>query len=756
MLFLLLLCSCSTTRKLGEGEVLYTGLDKITIEEPAGVKLTDGAHKAVDEPLAVKPNNALFSPYVRSPLPIGLWVYNNWQPKREKGFFYWIYQKLVKEPILISTVQPEVRAGVAADILQNQGYFGSTVRSEVVPDRRNPKKARVSYHLQVGEPYSYREIGFPTGQTPIVSQIDSLKANSLLRDGEQYNTDTLAAERQRIAEVLRNEGYYYFRPEYLEFLADTTQGNRQVEIQMIFKEGVNPAALKSYKTGDIALRLSALGDEGEWRSSAMSTYTLDYQEPLQVKPALLDRSMLLRTGEVYSLKNQTETQNRLNRLGLFRYVNLAVTPLDSLADSDTLDVSIQADFNYPLDAMVGLNVTSKSNSFIGPELNFTLNQNNVWGGAEVLSLNLNGSYEWQTGGTQQGSSSLLNSYELGINTTLVTPRLLMLGFVPNKHRYPQRTELQAGVDLMNRPSYFRMISFHLMANYSFQSSAVSYHTFTPLKLVYSRLLNTTDSFENAMQQNPAIALSFETSFTPSMNYTYRYEKSLNRNNRFAWEVSLTEAGNLMVGAADLVGIKGTKKLFDTPISQFVKGVTQTKYYHRLHGEQWLAMRFLVGAAHAYGNSTVVPYSEQFYIGGANSIRAFTIRSIGPGSYRPEASEVDGYLDQTGNFKLEANIEYRFPLAGNLHGALFVDAGNIWLLQYDAQRKGGELLSKTFLNDIALGTGCGLRYDMGYIVLRGDLGVAIHTPYPNPEKSGYYNLSNFGSSLAFHLAIGYPF
>ena len=171
-------------------------------------------------------------------------------------------------------------------------------------------------------------------------------------------------------------------------------------------------------------------------------------------------------------------------------------------------------------------------------------------------------------------------------------------------------------------------------------------------------------------------------------------------------------------------------------------------------DQWLVSRVLIGAAHAYGNSTQVPYSEQFYIGGANSIRAFTVRSIGPGSYRVPADKVNGYFDQTGTFKLELNTEYRFPIFGFLHGAVFVDAGNVWLLKNDPQRPGGKLKASTFLRDIALGTGVGLRADIGMIVIRGDLGYGLHTPYTN-GTSHYFNVP-FKEAFAFHLAIGYPF
>ena len=166
-------------------------------------------------------------------------------------------------------------------------------------------------------------------------------------------------------------------------------------------------------------------------------------------------------------------------------------------------------------------------------------------------------------------------------------------------------------------------------------------------------------------------------------------------------------------------------------------------------------RVAVGAAHAYGNSSQVPYAEQFYVGGANSIRAFTVRSIGPGSYKAPEGQPEDYFDRTGTFKFEANVEYRFPLFGPLHGAVFLDSGNVWLLKDDPLRPGGTLRAKTFLRDLALGTGVGLRLDISMLVVRADLGIGIHAPY-DTGHGGYYNMASFGKSLAFHLAIGYPF
>lgn len=755
-----ILTSCSTTKRLAEGDVLYTGVKKMEIEGANGMKIPGEVKSAIKSPLSVKPNNPLFSPYIRSPFPFGLWVYNHMNPpKKDKGFKHWFYNKFAKEPVLISNVNPELRVKVVDDILSNFGYFGAHTQYELIYSKKNKKKARISYKVIVPPPSFYDSISFPEPTTPLTQLIDSSRVNTLLHVGSQYNIDTLSAERSRIATLARNNGYFYFRPEYIEYLADTTQKPFGINLKMIIGKGVPVEALKAYKVGDINVFLASANGKGNLDSLHYKNMKVTFQKPMHLRKFVLPSNITLQPGEIYSVEKQDQSQTNLSKLNIFRYVNLNVTPIDSLKGSDSLNVAIDAAFDIPLESEFEVDVSSKSNSFIGPGMTFGVSKKNLFGAGEILSVKLNGSYEWQTGKKVKGAkSSLLNSYELGINGTLTFPRLLVPRFIKHNRKYGAKTYFQLGADLMNRPHYFRMLSFNASANYDFQTSSSSYHTLTPVKLVYNKLLNTTSSFDKTLEENQAIALSFKNQFIPTTGYTYTFDRSFgkNKNNRIFWQTSATSAGNILAGIMDLAGKKGPKELFGNQFSQFVKGTTELKYYRRLWGDNWLASRFMVGAGHAYGNSKVMPYSEQFYIGGANSIRAFTIRSLGPGSYRPDADKANGYFDQTGDFKLEANVEFRFKIMGSLHGAIFMDAGNIWLLKNDPQRPGGKLELKTFGKDIALGTGFGLRYDISYIVLRADLGIGLHTPYENPDKPHYYNMSSFKNSLGFHLAIGYPF
>jgi outer membrane protein assembly factor BamA len=252
---------------------------------------------------------------------------------------------------------------------------------------------------------------------------------------------------------------------------------------------------------------------------------------------------------------------------------------------------------------------------------------------------------------------------------------------------------------------------------------------------------------------------------PTAEYTYTFDRDITRRDHITFVGNVAEAGNIASGLWSLFGAKGTKQLLGTPFSQFVKAQGQVVWTRRLGVKSALATRLLLGVAHAYGNSSEVPYREQFYVGGSNSVRGFAVRTLGPGSFHP--AEVDpnaknseeiarySYYDQTGTFKFEANAEYRFPILGYFNGAVFLDAGNIWLLEDDTERPGGKLKMKNFFKELALGTGVGLRFDMTMLVVRADLGIAIHAPYET-SRGGYFNIPSFKKALAFHLAIGYPF
>lgn len=760
LFFIFILTACSTTKKLKEGEILYTGVKKMKIETPKKLKLEGPEKSALTTPLSYPPNNPLFSPYVRSPFPIGLWVYN-WNIKKEKGFKWWLYRKLAKKPVLISDVQPELRLNMVENNMKDFGFFGVESRYEIIPHRRNPKKARVSYWVKLPQPFRYGtvELWGWTGEMDTI--VRRSMRFSLLKTGQQYDINIMEQERQRISGLLRNRGYYYFQPSYIEFLADTTRQHGIADVRIGLKQGIPSSAFYPYRIKDVHISLSGNGSEASRDTIFYNGLRLDYAPPQTLKPKILAQAVNVRPEQLYTAWRQSRTQREFVQLGVFKFVNLTIEPVDSTG-SRLLNYNIYADYALPIETEIELDLASKSNNLLGPGLTLSLNNKNMFKRAETFSLKLNGAYEWQIGGekTTKGRSGLVNSYELGINLNLSVPRLLVPKFMKTTKDRQERTNFQIGTDFLNRHSYFRMISFWGSATYDFNSSRRNYHSVVPFKLSYTHLLRTSHEFDSTLNNNPAIALSFKNQFIPSMSYTYTFDRAATyRNpNRIFWQTSLTQAGNIISGVQALFGKTGEgRKILGNRYSQFLKLTTEIIKYKKTSDNSQIAMRFMGGIGYAYGNAKVMPYSEQFYIGGANSIRAFQIRSIGPGSYHPDRKSVTAYLDQTGDIKLEANIGYRFKIAGRFLGAVFADAGNVWLLRKEEQRPGGEFRLKGLWKEIALGTGFGLRYDITYIVIRADLGVALHAPY-NTGKSGYFNIRsyNFHDGLVLNLAIGYPF
>lgn len=743
-----MLSSCSTTRRIPDGEQLYVGLKKVEISGYDKEKVPEGVASQLNEAVAVAPNNAIFkSPYYRWPFPVGLWVYNNWD-NPPKGLKHKLYEKLVAQPVLVSDVRPNLRAKMMDEILDNNGYFRGHADYEVI-DQKNPKKAKISYKVLTGPASTLDSIGLLPDTCRLNHLIDSIASRDpYLRPGVRYSTDSLSAVRTRVANKLRNRGYYFFKPEFIEYLADSVAKPLSIDLRMALASNVAKPLLQCYTVGDVTVRVFRNKGGGTPDTIQTSRGTLIQMMPSRLRQKLIPECVTLRKGRVFSVRSMNSTQTRFARLGIFNAININVLP-DS---GQVLNVDIDCTFDTPLEATVELNASSKSNSYIGPGMKVGITNRNIFGGGEQFNVTLTGSYEWQTG---KGSSSVFNSYEYGISTSLSVPRLLAPGFIKRRNRNLNWTRFTLNFEMLNRPHYFKMAQFNFSFNYDWQSSRYSSHTLTPFKLTYTNLLHTTEAFDSITGANPAIALSFRSQYIPQLSYTYTYDRQFDSDNGINWQFTVQEAGNLFWSVYELAGKHGEKELFGTPFSQFVKGQTQLVYNRRLWGDNWLVSRVLVGAAHAYGNGKEVPYAEQFYVGGANSIRAFTVRSLGPGSYRPPEDVRDSYFDQTGTFKFEANVEYRFPIIGPLHGAVFMDTGNVWLLKNDPLRPGGQLKASSFLRDLALGTGVGLRFDIGMLVVRGDLGIGIHAPY-DTGKSGYYNMESFKKSLAFHLAIGYPF
>lgn len=753
--------ACSTTANLPEGEVLYTGIDKIQFDH-----IDNSVHGLTTQSelyaaLEAAPNGSFMgSSSIKTPFPIGLWIYNSFVKNQSEGLSKWIFNSFASQPVLISSVNPSLRSKMASNILQNYGYFRGSVSHEVIPDKRNTRKASLVYHIDMHDPYYLDSISYTKFPNRLQTMIDSTQVDSKIHKGEPFSVLNLDAERTRLARLFQNNGYYYQKPDYITYKADTVAHPWYVQLRVepIASADIPFEAKHPWYIGkvDVNLRNNTVSRRLRDTLDArfMTAHFHGKKSPLRRGPLM--HAVRFRPGTLYSLDNLELTQERLAQLGIFNSVEYQFVPRDTTKTCKVLDILVDATLEKPISAELEVDMRTKSNGQIGPELIFNVSKKNVFHGGETFSVSANGSYEWQTQRTAGVSSSKVNSYEVGLTASLDFPRLMFPGQIKTRSKHLRSTTFKVGVNELHRAGYFDILSFTGETTYSWQSTRVERLSFSPIRLTYSKLKSTTARFDSIMSKNSFLYLSMNDQFIPAMAFTYTYDNKVRQLNTHTWwQVSVTESGNLVGGAYMLAGnqwSKKNKKLLSNPFAQFVKLTAELHKTYKIGEKNAFATRVMGGAIWSYGNSMVAPYSEQFYSGGANSIRAYTVRGIGPGGYHGMNSS---YLDQTGDIKFEANAEYRFNLVGSFNGAVFLDAGNVWLMHEDNERPGAKFNLKDCWNQIALGSGFGLRYDMEFLILRLDLGIALHNPFQT-EKHGYYNISKFKEGMSLHFAIGYPF
>ncbi|HEY4652735.1 MAG TPA: BamA/TamA family outer membrane protein, partial [Pontibacter sp.] len=375
---------------------------------------------------------------------------------------------------------------------------------------------------------------------------------------------------------------------------------------------------------------------------------------------------------------------------------------------------------------------------------------------------------------QEKANTNLSSYQLGTQATLTIPRIVSPVELRNlRTEFVPKTRMSLGFDFLNRVRYYQMNSFNASYAYNWRPKKEFTHDITPINLQYVQLGKTTIAFDTLLAQNPFLRRSFEDQFIIGSIYQFTFTNQMetNRTHQFFDNFTVDGSGNLINGLQSLSGADEPeedrpREIFGRPYSQYVRFENDFRYYFHITKESQIATRLLAGVGYAHGNSTVLPYVKQFSIGGPNSIRAFRARSIGPGTYNVPDSLFSSYFDQTGDMKLEANIEYRFPIAGFFKGAVFLDAGNVWLLRETRKpdgtpdKPGGLFEGNEFLAELAVGTGVGLRVDVQFFVLRFDLGIPVRVPHMPPGQRNVLSDFKFGfkgeNSMTLNIAIGYPF
>lgn len=753
-IFLLLSFGCSNTRFLTDDQVLYTGQEKVNlVQENEDVKRST-LRSEVQLISTIKPSNSIFDRRVLP--PIGLWVYNYWKVDEEKKVGPWIFNRLSKPPVLISDINPALRAQKLQNDLFDQGYFEARAWSVLKPHPKNPKKARVEYFIDIAPPYHYAQIELDTIKRSINALVNQDDLSGQIKPGDQFNLEQLKRTRTQLARHIQNQGYFHFTPDYIELSADTSAGNKEINLLVRRKSEAPPEALSRYSLDSIQVLLSRSSDTDiKYSNTEIFDGLFMHSSGEFLKPAVIRDAVLFNTGDNYSYMAYQQTISRLNNLGVFSYIRISYNISGPDSTQNLLNVRIDLIMSDNINLDIAADLVMKSTGFVGPQLTAEISHTNAFKGAEKIHVGINGGFEWQWGPKQENQLGTF-SYELGANTGLTYPRIILPGKKTRiKKIMKQETSINQDFNLLNRTAYYTMVSSLTHLNYSWGKTREITHSYSPLYFNSVSLLATTPNFDSIIDENIYIRRSFEEQFIMGMKYEFRYDNTyLKQPRNIYFQAGISTSGN----ALDLFAGMG-KDPSERPYefrnniySQHLKFTTDLRYYfHRQNNT--LAMRMYAGVGIPYLNSDILPYVEQFFSGGAYSIRGFTARTLGPGSFHEEKST---YIDQSGDLKLEANLEYRFGISQILKGALFVDAGNIWLTNEDESRPGSDFKFNTFLGQLAVGTGVGLRFDFNFFVLRADLGIPVRTPYVQDDSNWISGSGNILSSSMFYLAIGYPF
>ena len=796
-----LLSSCSMTKGIPEDDQLFTGLTKIAYaDDPKYEDKTYKDHLAatkaeLEAALATQPNGSLFgSSYYTVPWSWHLWVYNKYAGK-ESGFAKWMVKSFGKPPVLMSKVNPALRASVARSVLQNNGYFRGNVTYEKVP-QKNPKKCKIGYTIQFDSLYTLDTVAYVNFPKDMQTLIDSTRQEQLIKPGKPFSIASLDGERTRINNLFRNNGYYYYNTNYASYLADTFAIENKAQLRFQLANGLPVDVCKKWYIGHIDVQFRKTAREQLKDSIKRRHLTIHYNgKTSPIRPSVVLRDLQLRPRQEFSYEKFQESTSRINSNGVFSRTDFQFTPREG---TDTLDLSLNCVFDKPYDFYIEGNWIGRTNGRYGPLAKIGFTKRNAFRAGEKLDINLHGAYEFASSGGSDASN-----YQYGADAAIEFPRLLIPFYNTNRIRRDKNgrplrrrfystptTYAKISADIIRRPEYYKM---HIVSGewtYRWQTSETSRHEFSPLTLKYQFMNSSTAKFDSIQNENIYLQRTMGDYFIPKMRYTYIYTSPIRLRNPIRWETTISESGNIvsLIDAAfgRSFNEKG-KELFKNPYSQFFKLETDFTKTWSIGTESSLVGHINAGVVFSYGNSFEAPFSEEFYVGGANSIRAFSMRDIGPGAFslnqygEVEKAKQAAYLLRNGDLRLVANLEYRAPLFGRLKGAIFLDAGNVWRLRnleigdiqdyidegmdektatenYNRIMKWIEPMkfkTSRFFEDIALGTGIGLRYDLGFLVIRLDWGIALHTPY-DTGKSGYFNINSFKDAQALHFAIGYPF
>ncbi|HQO89698.1 MAG TPA: BamA/TamA family outer membrane protein [Chitinophagales bacterium] len=696
-------------------------------------------------------------------------------------------------PVLFDSTTMATSIKRMRNYLFYHGYFYSDVSATY---KTKKKKTNVTYHVSTGPQFTYREVNLIVEDSSLYSIVTQGPKNMLLKKGDPFDIDVVKKERQRLADLVQNEGYFTFSPDFIYLNIDSTVGNQQIDVNLIVKNEEDALLHKKYSYVEINYEI--LNFDNKKQNLLLKREDFIYDTICDVNyrvlktsvlPRALTKSTYIKPGDYYNKDQLQKTRNALNGLGVFRFVNIEHVPISLSPDESGLYTSIKCAPSKRHAFSTDVELNTNAQSTLGFNVVGAYRNNNLFRTAAKFQFNISTGLDFQLLKEKRFENSAINAININLEAKINLARLFPT-FKKNKcityQKYKPRTFVSVNYNFQKRINLYNLQTIGVSYGYEWYNDKFR-HIFTPLSFTYVLPSNLSDSFNTILQQSPRFRQSFSNQFIMGQEYTFSYtNQNLNvgkYKNFFYFRGNVFLSGNLLY-AFTSIKQKGNElpyKLGGINFSQFARFEVEPRYFFNFRRGQAFSLRMFAGIGIPYGNSTyrdtaVMPYFKQFFVGGPNSLRGWGFRRLGPGGF-DTYSENRNNLDQTADMKFEFNAEYRFNIYKTFKGALFTDIGNIWLIKEDPSRKLGHFDARRFMKELAWDVGFGLRMDLNFFVVRFDVGIALYDPafeegnrwtfnkinndaeliykQPRGKELGWYKFQ-FRDFVGLNFAIGYPF
>lgn len=716
-----------------------------------------------------KPNKKLLGISFIKP---NLGVYNFLKWKHDNRIVRGLRNTFGEAPVVYDTSLANFSAQQMQLYLFNKGYFDAITNDSTIIKK---KKARTSYTINKGEVYTIRNIQFEIKDTILRSIYFMNLKDSRIAIDEPFDQDKISEERERITKDIKNFGYYFFNREYVHFDIDSSIQGNKIDIKLVIENPDGKKSHQSYTINKVNVNITSDETYRSFRSKKdENTDYINISDPKKlIKPKIIKRLIFLEHAEQYRDDDLELTYNRLGDLRVFKFVNIDFA-VDSV-DSTKLNTIISLSAGKKQGAQTEIEGYAASAN-LGSSANFIYTNKNIFRGAEIFEFRIKAGIETQAFIDQtQNTSLIFNSRESNTSASITFPGFLLFREKKNYGVYASpKTRIGINYITENRPEYLRR-TFLSSFTYDWKQNQFLTHSLSPLSVNFVRSTLSTEALDllNSID-NQYIKESFDPHITLGLSYSLTYSNQIInlRKDYYFLRINLEVMGTGLYASSLLLNqVKnstGNYEYFNLPYYNFTRPELDVRYFNYVHNKSMLVYRFNTGVGFAYWNSKVLPFERQFFTGGSNSIRAFRARSIGPGKFSDLAASSLN-LDQTGEMKIEANIEYRFDISDNflgskLKGATFLDMGNVWTISAENTNTEGKFSWDTFHQQFAIGTGFGMRMDYSFLLFRFDVGLKLRDPrFIGDEQWVIQNISNSTWKTAndynfwnFNFGIGYPF